>query len=332
MALVPDDAPINGGVNLVLPAFQSPDYVPGVSGWSVFIDGSCEFNNGTFRGTVTASTFQGSNFTINSAGAFFYSATPALGNLIGSIAPAAGTDIYGNKYVAGVGVYDNPNSLFAELFAGQLRVGQIVAGVPDTGNAGTMVATFSGLPGAQTIITSPQTATLTGPARMALDAGVFGATIGAANAPHFDIYSDSSGTACNLHVAGATVAIDRTSGALLSPVTWQTPVLGTGWATGPTTGALKLIQYRIDAEDNLVVLGTVHATSATPAATLFTLPAGYLPAKNHRIVCVSNAGGTASVRWVEIDATGVVGIAGPAITAASTDVYIYATVPLGNIA
>jgi hypothetical protein len=41
-----------GGVTLVRPAIQSPDYVPGVSGWAIKIDGSVEFNDGEFRGTL----------------------------------------------------------------------------------------------------------------------------------------------------------------------------------------------------------------------------------------------------------------------------------------
>lgn len=80
---------------------QSPNYQTGVSGWIIRQDGTVEFNSGTFRGTVTASTFLGTNFVINASGAFFYSGTPAAGNLIASIASAAGTDAYGNAYPQG---------------------------------------------------------------------------------------------------------------------------------------------------------------------------------------------------------------------------------------
>lgn len=43
-----------GGVVLVRPALQSPDYLPGVSGWAVKIDGSAEFNNILIRGGGTS--------------------------------------------------------------------------------------------------------------------------------------------------------------------------------------------------------------------------------------------------------------------------------------
>jgi hypothetical protein len=43
-----------GGVVLIRPALQSPDYVTGVSGWAIKVDGSAEFNNITIRGSGTA--------------------------------------------------------------------------------------------------------------------------------------------------------------------------------------------------------------------------------------------------------------------------------------
>lgn len=43
-----------GGVVLIRPALQSPDYVTGVSGWAIKIDGSAEFSNIVIRGGGTA--------------------------------------------------------------------------------------------------------------------------------------------------------------------------------------------------------------------------------------------------------------------------------------
>lgn len=60
---------ILGGQNkLIRSSIQSPNYVPGVSGWAIFKDGSAEFNNMTVRGT-----FNGTDFIIDSSGIFFYS-------------------------------------------------------------------------------------------------------------------------------------------------------------------------------------------------------------------------------------------------------------------
>lgn len=43
-----------GGVVLIRPALQSPDYVTGVSGWAIKIDGSAEFSNVVIRGGGTS--------------------------------------------------------------------------------------------------------------------------------------------------------------------------------------------------------------------------------------------------------------------------------------
>lgn len=42
-----------GGTVLIRPALQSPDFVTGVSGWSINVDGSAEFNNVVIRGSDT---------------------------------------------------------------------------------------------------------------------------------------------------------------------------------------------------------------------------------------------------------------------------------------
>jgi hypothetical protein len=82
---------------LIRAAIHSPNYVTGTSGWTINKDGSAEFSNLTIRGT-----FYGLDFILNSQGLFFYNGVPALGNLIVSITPNAGTDTYGNAYPQGL--------------------------------------------------------------------------------------------------------------------------------------------------------------------------------------------------------------------------------------
>lgn len=50
---------VNFGGDLVRAAIRSPNYVAGVSGWTINKDGSVEFSDGTFRGTVDASVISG---------------------------------------------------------------------------------------------------------------------------------------------------------------------------------------------------------------------------------------------------------------------------------
>lgn len=100
-----------GGVVLVRPALQSPNYVAGASGWNIAIDGSAEFNNVVIRGgTVVGGT------------ALYYNGTPAAGTLIMSIAATAGADTYGNAYVAGVGVYGTSDAVTVRSTAGDTAV------------------------------------------------------------------------------------------------------------------------------------------------------------------------------------------------------------------
>lgn len=57
--------PLVGGVTLIRAAIQSNPYVTGVSGWSINRDGSAEFNNGVFRGSLGVGTAPGARFLVN---------------------------------------------------------------------------------------------------------------------------------------------------------------------------------------------------------------------------------------------------------------------------
>jgi hypothetical protein len=96
-------AVVGGASNLIRKAIRSPNYVTGVSGWSINKDGSAEFADLTIRGT-----YSGTDYEISSAGVFFYNGTPANGNLIISLAAMAGTDPFGNTYPQGVSIEATP--------------------------------------------------------------------------------------------------------------------------------------------------------------------------------------------------------------------------------
>ena len=94
MAMIPEN-PVVGGTVLRRAAIQSPNFVTGSAGWTINQDGSAEFNNLVIR-----------NGQIVSGTALYYSGTPAAGNLIASIAAAAGTDSFGNHYLQDFGAYN----------------------------------------------------------------------------------------------------------------------------------------------------------------------------------------------------------------------------------
>lgn len=114
--------PVVGSTVLRRPAIQSPNFVTGSSGWTINSDGSAEFNNLTIRGT-----FNGTDFIMNATGVFFYSGTPALGNLLISLAPAAGTDSFGNAYEQGIAAYVTTGGNTYALQLGAQNVEGVVA-------------------------------------------------------------------------------------------------------------------------------------------------------------------------------------------------------------
>jgi len=107
-------SPIVGGQGTILiPAIQSPNFnLVAQTGWSIQKNGNAYFFNITASGSITASSFVGTDFFINSLGEFFYSGTPAAGNLIASIAPTSGAnDGHGNPYNEGISVYGSNNAV-----------------------------------------------------------------------------------------------------------------------------------------------------------------------------------------------------------------------------
>lgn len=61
-------------------------------------------------------------------GVFVYSGSPTTGNLIASMAPAPGTDPYGNPYFVGVTSYNNTAGTFVQLSGSQVVIGLIAPG------------------------------------------------------------------------------------------------------------------------------------------------------------------------------------------------------------
>jgi hypothetical protein len=333
------DSVLGGAQKLIRKAIQSPNYVAGTTGWTINKDGTVEFNNGTFRGTVTAGTFQGTNFVINSAGAFFYSGTPAAGNLVVAIASTAGTDPYGNGYGVGITLLDtlNPaahrtlNLLDTDLvwFATQYIFGPQINTILASTNAQSPGLVLSGGTNDNTLLSF-----VTG--QLSLYGGSADGTATAWN--QIGGVDDNTGVLQRILtqvigqlVATSPTATPGTTRATAGMETWHTPAMGSGWATGPFSGGYLAIRYRIDTQDNLVIQGSCHTTSATPAATLFTLPAGWRPVAPWRGPgAVENNSGTPTVEFVDVATTGAVTL-GTALAASGKDIYFDAEIPLGNI-
>lgn len=287
--MMPGD-PLVGGVALRRPAIQSPNYVTGMSGWTINADGSAEFNNLTIRGT-----FMGTDFEVNSSGAFFYNGTPAAGNLDISIAQAAGTDQFGNAYPAGVtaglstatqarlvsvsgsGVLDFPlnNALF-------------VAGVLKSG----IIGNFASL-------------TLAGPQKLVanLEDLVFldlNSSDGVASSANLEcIYVDTSGgthlyaymnyQGFRIQACSELIATQPGTGtSSLNPAqaeTWHT--LG-----GFVNGWSGTVYYRLMPDNTVQMTGTLTPGTAADGTAFAGVPAGYIPASHSEFVPVGWYGGS----------------------------------------
>ena len=320
--------PVTGGQGaLVRPAIKSPNYVAGSSGWTINRDGSAEFNNLTLRGT-----FNGTNYVINSSGAFFYDGAPAAGNLIASITPAIGTDSHGNPYARGVSVYDNTNHVFTNL------------------NSGISLGTFTGAGFDYTeealIFNDPDRLIIVGPTntgageadtpRLQLKAG----TGGSASFGPRVVISDLNQTAsADLLLSGSVVKVSNDGN---TQAIWQTPTYNTNWSSSTAFGGdtgLQPLQYRLDAQDNLVIEGCFTSGGTAPTnSNVFDLPAGYIPAKNQPIAVQQRTSGgvlTSGFFLVTAPGSGTPGFRLRASTgfalAANSQYLVNGSVPLGNI-
>lgn len=102
--------------------------------------------------------------------------------------------------------------------------------------------------------------------------------------------------------------------------------LGSGWTTGPSSGPSLPLHFRLT-RNHLQIVGTIHSTTATPAAIPFTLGPGYIPGSFHRSTASSYASSTTTARLLEISPSGVITVY-PSVTATSTDLQFNIWAPM----
>lgn len=335
--------PIVGGTTLIRPAIQSPNYMPGVAGWSINKNGSAELNDLSLRGV-----FNGSNYVINSSGLFFYSGTPALGNMSGSWAQTAGTDAFGNAYPAGIEIYSALGTILLSAIDGILE---------STGSSGLQVITADGSiqfadpsgtgNGSLAIGNSIRemlwnSGTLTANDRIA-QVGVTSSTgtpvVGSTDtSPRASTFSTS--VTAHHYVSGANVKSDLAGD---TAEVWQVvggngAAFNTNWLASSTfnlSTAWPTVQYRKDAEDNLVIIGCFKTSASwTTGAAPFTLPAAFRPKLAWPVTVQKNVGGTLSFGMGQVTAAGALNVlsATGVPPAASAEYLVTGIIPLGNIA
>jgi hypothetical protein len=210
--------PIVAGQQLIIPGIQSPNFsLAGQTGWQLLVSGLATF----FNVVLSGGTVTGPDYILNPQGFFFYSAAPAHGNLIISVAPAAGTDGFANAYPAGIEIFgatafqSNSGNNTAILSAGSLQFLFILATLLTLSNSGVFLYTGSG--GLGNLIASMASSAGADPSGNAYPQGLFSQQLTLANQgsapPAFAgasvFYSSTAGRPRYKSSAGADNVVER---------------------------------------------------------------------------------------------------------------------------
>lgn len=316
------DNPIMAGADLARPQMQSPNFsIGGQTGWAIYRNGNAYFFNVTATGTITATVFDGTDFVIDSAGAFFYSGTPALGNLAESIASAAGTDGFGNPFLQGFTAYGPQGNVQVWNAAVQFNLtsdvfGGAIVQTAATGGAG-------GVPGL--FISSPTNNNAAGDNSQAF-IGMAGQSANGANGPYLYLGSGQSGSS---NIQSIPVLIVGGNAAYAAPGVGGGSLVAEGWHTLPLAAGWTSVNgpyYRLTIDGKVELYGSAtHAAfaAATQLSTTGALPAAYRPLSTWN----TGAPGIPGRAGAEVSTAGTV-IAEPG-TANCTECDLSGAYPLG---
>jgi hypothetical protein len=295
--------------SLIYQQIKSPNFsLSGQTGWAILKNGNAYFFNVTATGEITATEFVGVNFIIDSAGIFFYSGTPAAGNLLIAMANVAGSDAFGNSYAQGLNFLMGGKQLVVGETGGNPL---IYAGTGNANimNSGALQAIGVGAGNAEYDewqLLGPQDKTqLDSVVLQMLSSSQDGTTRAIAQL----FYEDSTGTPhsyLKVNSAGAIIPAGSITAVQPGTGTPATPAVGETWHTAALVNSFtssvsdQVPRYRLEGVGGGIVRldGTVYTTvgTAEPAGTtMFTLPVGYRPASiRRRFVGLTNAVGYAA--------------------------------------
>jgi hypothetical protein len=258
------------------------------------------------------------NSIINKHGMFFYSGSPALGNLIESVGVAvAGTDPFGNVYFAGDNAY-SPSGNSVGLNAAAINFN--LAGAV-FGGAAVMTAPLggpSGVPGL--LITSPSDVnSVTNDSQSAI--GFAGRSADGTKGPFIWLGSNQFGSANVqsipiLAVGGqlSYAAPGVPGGGLVQEKIHTIAPTAAGW-TGSISYELQPQSGKVFVQ---VIANVANGTNVAFATTIVTLPAGYIPSNFKSFSCSYFDGATVNVRPFDVGTAGQVRYTGPAFVAGAT--------------
>lgn len=333
---------INALNALIRAAIHSPNFITGVSGWTINKDGSAEFNNLTLRGT-----FQGTNWVINSSGLFMYDPTETLGNLVVSITANAVTGPLGESVLAGItigkaanaqvnikataagfGVLDFP--LNNATFPGLALINATVRPGPPTYGQLSLFGPSASSSGFTDLISEAwNSVNASGTSFANKTTGIFDST---ATYREYT-YLDASGFA--IRACSQITAVDPTTA-----ITGSTPAIPESWKDlrplsnsfiGTVAGSPPP-QYRKCADGDIQIFGLIRTppTTGNYNGTVWgTLAAGYRPNKTIRAFAANVADGAATP-VMTITANGNLVFNYLPASLAQTDIFVNHRFPLDN--
>jgi hypothetical protein len=238
--------------NTVIAAPQVWTFDSMTSTFSWVTQGGIVNNNTLTEAIISASTFLGTDFVQNSFGTFFYSGTPASGNLIASVSNATGSDAAwtsgsGNAYLAGVVTY-----LFDATHNVYISAAHVANGLNfarSTLASGPWISAGSQL-------------TLT-PTGLFLEANAL--TIAAGT-------TVQGGLAVNDFITAT--GGNSTTPTVITTDTWHAASLLNGWAN--QGGGLYECQYKLMEDNSVWLIGVINPAAMT-STQFMTLPVAYRP-------------------------------------------------------
>lgn len=245
-------------------------------------------------GAISGSTFSGTDFVINSSGAFFYGGTPAAGNLLLSIAPASGSDSFGNAYPQGISIADPAVIKFPSGANYELVPANITS---STGGSPAFIQML--LSGPKTNVSGHEdwvqiemnSANSSGTSSANCDFNY----VGTGGTVHEYAFLDDTGF--NIQVGSATGA--HPGSTPLVAETWQSAAAGGSPAWSGT------VFYKMCLENEVMIVAQLTAPSSTPINnnTIVTLPSAYRPTTSGIQFGITSSSGTNATATLGTDGT-----------------------------
>lgn len=318
---------LNG--SLIYPQIKSPNFdLATQMGWAILKNGDAYFFNVVATGSVTANSviLEGPGEEL-----LAYSGTPAAGNLVLAIAAQAGSDSFGNSWAMGVNVLSSNRQLVIGETGGNPL---IYAGTGNTNimNSGALQGLGVGAGTAEYDewqLLGPQDKTFKDSvALQMLSSNASGTQRALAQL----FYTDSTLTphsymqvsaAGGIVSAGSITAVQPGTGTPATPAvaeTWHTiGVFGTGFAAG----TMAVPRYRYMPDGTVLLDGQIVTTGAVASsATIFTLPAGYLPSQEQWCTNGTTLSGRTAINSTMVIQTSGVVVTGCLGAAAAESIFL----------